>query len=300
MLLKARTIPLELILLESLNTRMSLSEKDASTFFNQKKGYKGECRFDQLFEPLVNKYHIINDLLLDVNNSLVQIDSLFIASDTIHLFEIKNFEGDFIYENNRWLTGNRTEISNPLLQINRSESLFRRLLHDLGFSFAINYHLIFVNPEFLLYHAPQHAAIIFPAQINRVLDRMSVQTGKLSDKLAKQLVSLHVNENPYRRLPKYSFDELAKGLCCMNCGSIVTSLKHRNILCNSCNIEESVDHTILRTINEFSTLFPNEKITTRAINAWCDNQVSIKTIQRVLAKNYTYIGHGKSSNYVIK
>jgi hypothetical protein len=66
----------------------------------------------------------MNDLLLEHGNTKFQIDSLFI-SKIIHLFEVNYFEGD------RWYTNKGIEIKNPLQQMERAESLLRRLVRDL-------------------------------------------------------------------------------------------------------------------------------------------------------------------------
>ena len=79
---------------------MTLSDKDKQHYFNLKKGYEGEVMFDSLTEKLQCECLILNDLLLKINNTTFQIDTL-IISDTIYLFEVKNFEGDYVYESDK-------------------------------------------------------------------------------------------------------------------------------------------------------------------------------------------------------
>src|ERR1700748_3760767 len=94
---KSRTKSAELLILKSLNIRMNLSEKDKQHYFNLEKGYKGEVLFDSLTEKLHCECFILNDLLLNLNNSTFQIDSLIISPEAIYLFEVKNYEGDYYY-----------------------------------------------------------------------------------------------------------------------------------------------------------------------------------------------------------
>jgi len=77
---KPRTKPVELQILSSLNMRMTLSSKDRQHFFNLKRGYEGEVKFDALTEKLQCDCFILNDLLLQANKTLFQIDSLIITS----------------------------------------------------------------------------------------------------------------------------------------------------------------------------------------------------------------------------
>jgi hypothetical protein len=99
---------------------------------------------------------ILNDFLFEANNTFYQIDYLFLTTHTINLFEVKNYEGDF-YERDKWYSSSKLEIKNPLLQLKRNESLFRRLLQENNFSFFIKAYLVFVNPEFHLYPARLNA-----------------------------------------------------------------------------------------------------------------------------------------------
>ncbi|MEI2367484.1 hypothetical protein CHH55_17380 [Niallia circulans] len=93
----------------------------------------------------------MNDLLLQINNTTFQIDSIIINTDEIHLFEIKNYGGDYYYQNDRIYTMNHKEISNPLNKIRRDETLFKQLLHKHGWeNKTTTSSVVFSNPEFTL------------------------------------------------------------------------------------------------------------------------------------------------------
>lgn len=75
MLLRGRTESYELLALRFLNSRMKLTEQEKFRLLNLEKGYEGEVKFDQLAEGLHEERYIINDLLLEINNSYFQIDT---------------------------------------------------------------------------------------------------------------------------------------------------------------------------------------------------------------------------------
>src|SRR5690606_27323130 len=135
----------ELEVLEVLDARMQLSEKDKQHLYKLKKGYEGELAFDELTRNLRCDCLVLNDLLLQVGNTTFQIDTLLIA-DMLYLFEVKNHEGDFYFENDRILTKTNYEITNPVNQISRSESLLRQLLQTLSVTTQINSSVVFINP----------------------------------------------------------------------------------------------------------------------------------------------------------
>ena len=297
---KHRTKSYELLILESLNTRMSLSNKDKRHFVNIKKGYEGEVVFDSLTETLQCDCLILNDLLLKTNNTMFQIDTLIIAPTTIYLFEVKNYQGDFYYESDRLYTESKAEISNPLNQLNRSESLLRQLLQGLDFNIPIYASVVFINPEFTLYQTPPNKPFILPTQINRYLKNLDVIPSKLNKKhkmLADKFISLHIVDSPYRTLPTYDYNQLQKGITCVKCTSFSISVEGRKCLCKKCGHAEVVAAAVLRNVKEFKFLFPNRKITTNVIHEWCNVIESKKRIQRILEKNFKISGVHQWSYY---
>lgn len=280
---------------------MNLSIKEANHYLNLEKGFNGEVKLDEWLEGLPGGWLILNDLLLECNNTVFQIDTLLISQETIYIFEVKNYEGDFYIDGDKWSTLSGTEIKNPLLQLKRSESLFRRLLQELGFKSSIETFLIFVNPDFYLYQAPLNLPIIFPTQIKRFINKLNMRSSKIKDrhlKFAELLFSILLKESPYIRLPEYTYDQLEKGIACAFCHSFTVRFKEDTITCNECDWKESIESAVLRGVEQFKLLFPDRKITTNTIHEWCKIIKSKKTIRRILSKNLELVGQARSSHYV--
>ena len=154
MLYKPRAVSPEILVLQSLNLRYELDLNEKQYLVHLQKGWEGEKMFDYFTENLLEDCYIINDLLLQINNTTFQMDATIISSEGIHLFEIKNYEGDYYYQNDRMYTMNHKEISNPLNQIRRNETLFQQLLQKNGWgNKTITSSVVFINPEFTLYQA---------------------------------------------------------------------------------------------------------------------------------------------------
>jgi hypothetical protein len=182
MLLKNRSKSDELIAMRYLNTRMELAEKEKFHYLNLEKGYEGELKFDKLTANLQEERYIINDLLLEVNKTYFQIDSLIISQGVIYLLDIKNFHGDLYIESDKlYAVLTNREYKNPVNQLKRSATLFRQLLQNLKQNYLVEASVIFINPEFTLYQAPMNLPIIFPTQINRFINDINNTPSKLSD-----------------------------------------------------------------------------------------------------------------------
>ena len=302
MIVKSRVESLELQIMRMLNARMNLSPKEYSNYLHLEKGYEGEVIFDRWMEEVEKGYLVLNDLLLEYGNTKFQIDSLFI-SKIIHLFEVKYFEGDYFIEGDRWYTSNGVEIKNPLQQMERAESLLRRMVRDLGFNMNIDSTLVFVNPNFYLYQAPRDLPIVFPNQIPRLLKNLQKQIAPLNNthkNLADRLLSLHTQDSPYPRLPEYSFGKLKKGIACSHCHTVNTIVTRKTLICKSCGKRENIQAALLRGVKELQLLLPEEELTVNKVHEWCNSIKTKKPIRNTLLENFTLIGSARATHYKTK
>ena len=106
---------------------MNLSEKDHLNYLNLNKGFIGEQHFDEWLHHLPDNWLILNDLLFEFSHSHFQIDSMVISNSTIYIFEVKNYDGDYYMEDDRWFSTSGAEIKNPIFQLKRTETLLRKL-----------------------------------------------------------------------------------------------------------------------------------------------------------------------------
>ncbi|WP_456272905.1 nuclease-related domain-containing protein [Bacillus sp. AK031] len=301
MLLKSRTESDELLAMRSLNTRMILSKKDKLHYSNLEKGYEGEVNFDLLSHHLYDSRHFLNGLLLEVNKSFFQIDTLILSEGIIHLLEIKNFQGDFYLDSDKlFAASNGKEYKNPLNQLQRSATLLRQLLQFLKEDYIVEAYVIFINPEFTLYQAPINQSIIFPTQLNQFLNKLEIPQPALKEKntrLAEKIVSLHQTKNPFEMFPEYYYDHLQKGVYCKICRAFAIFKNNKRFQCASCGEHETFENALLRSIREFQLLFPDRKLTTQAIYHWCDVELNKRTLSRILNRHYTSLGNTQDTYY---
>jgi hypothetical protein len=298
---KERTEPIILSKLRILNKRLKLTDEEKRYLSNLDKGYKGELQFDAMTETLTSSCLILNELLLEVEKTTFQIDALIIFSGTLYIFEIKNNQGDYLYKQDG-LTSITTgvTIKNPLDQLNRTKLLFKKLLNQLGYNYKIQGSVVFVNPEFTLYHAQPDLPFIFPTQIKRLHDNLNNQPGTISTnhyKLAAKLVSLHQIESSNNKLPAFHYEELKKGISCSVCESFEVKATHKYLECDVCGSKESIESAVMRTVGELRLLLPIHEITSNSVHDWCKVITSKKKIRRILMKNLHAIGSKQWRRY---
>ena len=293
-------MPKELLLYNLLDKRMDLSNEHKQYYWNLKKGYEGELLFDSFTEKLDCHCLILNDLLLKVKNTTFQIDSILLTLRKIYLYEIKNFDGDYYFESDHFFKRPKVEVSNPLHQLSRTESLLRQLLLKIGFQLPIESYVMFINPHFTLYQAPLDQRMIFPTQINRHMENLNTLSTPLPDmhhKLARELIAHHITDSPYTQIPPYYYDDFKKGISCDQCGSFSIEVVKMTCICKTCGYKELLKRSIMRMVREFMLLFPEQKVTTNIIQDWCRIISSKKRIRWVLANNFKTVGNGKWTYY---
>jgi hypothetical protein len=289
---KARSESVVLKTLRILNKRMKLTEDEQKYYLYQVKGFQGEVQFDALTEKLQSNCYILNDLQLKSNNSDFQIDTAIIFQNTISHFEVKNYEGEYVYDHENFKILRGKVISNPLDQLKRGKFMLQQLLQTLGCKLTVEAYVIFINPHFTLYQTPPDLPFILPTQLDRFMKKLDQKSSRLNQShtnLADKLISLHQTEPPKIQLPTYKYEHLKKGMTCRLCESFEVIVQGKKIICK-CGYEEMVAQAVMRNIEEFKLLFPETRITTNIIHEWCEVVNSKKTISRVLGKNFKITG----------
>lgn len=281
--------------LNLLDRRSELNESDKRYLINLQKGYNGERFFDERVRKVMDKEVIIlNDLLLRNKGMSFQIDSMILTSDTLFVFEIKNFSGKYIRNSDGFSTIKGYEVANPLIQLNRIESFVHQLLNEWRVTMKVEASVLFVEPSFSLYQARVEDPIVLPNQVEEYLEMINRKSKMLTKEqyyLANKFIKLHETELPTeRQLPIYSYEDLKKGLACKSCGSFNMLITQRACYCKACFHKSSVEEVIMDNIEEMQFLFPELKITTTTVSEWCGNPVHFRKVREVLKDNFIAVG----------
>ncbi|SHN31622.1 nuclease-related domain-containing protein [Gracilibacillus kekensis] len=301
MIVKHLEKPYELTILDALHLRISFSKKEETYYHNLLLGYEGELRLEQALQTgLSDSFYVLSDLRFEIGTTSFQMDSLLFTGEELILLDAKNFPGDYKLSDKRWFKLPNKEISNPLLQLKRNETLMRQLMEKLNRNLPVESYTVFTHPEFTLYQAPINQHFIFPTQISRFIsslnERLPANSSQL--KLAQQLISLDIGAYPHPQIPKFHYDQLKKGQRCYECRGLSMKIEGRNAVCLQCHSNEQVHEAVLRNIREFQLLFPDEKVTTNIVYDWCGKEYSQKSIKRFMDKNFKAVGSHKWIHYV--
>lgn len=297
---KERAKPRLLDIYEALYKRMKLSNDDYQYYMSLKKGFEGECRFDDEYTDALDSHSLVlNDLLLKHNRSIFQIDSLVICSDRILLFEVKNYQGVHHWGPVTFTKTTGTTLENPTLQLQKTRARLEILLAALKIQMRIEAYIAYVNPEFTLLGAQRNEDYLLPSQLPHYFKTLQLK-GKLEpeqSRLADMLKKLHNPDNFVDEMPEFCYEKLHKELVCSACGSAVHFKGGKSVLCPVCKKKSSARKIIKQNVEEFRLLFPNEKVTTSRIADWC-GVANKDCVYRILKSNYRPIGKGQGRYYV--
>ncbi|SER83374.1 nuclease-related domain-containing protein [Salipaludibacillus aurantiacus] len=302
MFVKKRVPSYELQVLQSLKPRMYFSETLQKRYNLLVKGFEGEILLDRWLHTLALESLVLPDLIFEVNKSCIQIDTLFITPASTYLFEVKNYEGEFKIEGDKWRTRAGNDIQNPLFQLHRSETIFRQVLQNLNLP-PVNLKplVVFPNPEFTLFNASPDLPVILPTQLPRFFKNIEATPGHLSKNIlniSNQLLSQSLTKSPYLTLPEYTYSQLSKGILCPKCYSRLNKITQRELRCGKCHYSETVREGVFRSVKDFQLLFPEKELTTAGIYEWCGGTAAKKVIQNTLFLHFTQKGKHKKVCYI--
>lgn len=290
--------------LEVLQKRKPLSVEEHQLLRRLSKGYSGEVRFFRILQSELQCSPIqLFNLYLKINGSDCQIDCLLIFQNELILFEIKNYQGDFLLKDNKWYilsNSSQENIKNPLNQLQRTELMLHQLLKEKQIPLTIKSYLIFVHPEFILYQAPLNLPLILPGQLKRfirTLQNTPSATHQYHHDIANMLKQKHNHTPAYDSGPIYDYNHLKKGVICEKCCDSMEVYDTNMMRCMACGFTDSFESATVKTIEEFNTLFPDQKMTVKSISEWTDHHATKYKIRTVLAENYFSKGDGRGAYY---
>lgn len=295
-------VPFLLLLYDALIPRMNVSSKEKQKREQMYKGFVGEYLFKNLLpKNNTDKAIPLFDLRLEAIEAEFQVDALLICADTIYLFEVKNYTGNYyVHHDKVFSMKTKKEIYDPFLQLDRSTYFFKSFLSSMKINMNVQSYVVFINNQFTLYQAPPHLSMLLPTQVKQFLKKLYANARPIHERhaeMAEMICAKHKEQSSYTRLPKYEFDVLRRGVFCFWCERKLERRDHFHFICPNCNYVQSYESAILRAIAEFRILFPEKNITPLSITRWCGDHVSIHGVRKVLQRNLKRYENGRFSFY---
>lgn len=302
MYLNDRNTTPELLHYRALTKRGILNQQEQLKMKMAERGYEGECLYDEIFNSVGHdNVYVFRDVYLKIENSSAQYDSIIISDSGAVVNEIKNYAGDYRYENGQWFNGSRRLSDDGITQVTRSANKLVNLGSISGLPFAATGKVIFPNDDFRLITDDDKVwgKIVIRSGLKKYLRGFRYENaGSRADSIVN-LIDNNIAENTYLTM-RVDMDRLRKGIYCGSCGdfNLIKARYHRQ--CAGCGTKESNETHLLRMLSDYKYLFYGEGMTKRSLMTLVEDEFHPEVLRRALTK-YCYIDRkGKNTKYTFK
>lgn len=279
-----------------LNGRVVLETIDYQNLIKYLKVYEGEHIFFDYIKDF-NSLVRIWDITLDVFGT-AQYDFLLIANDTVIHIDIKNYSGNYRFDNGNFISEKGYVHQGLISQLERAHFKLEQFLKLNHFTYKVSSRILFINPEFQLQNYQGNSKIIFYNQLSEVLSYLESLTSNDQDLNLGMILVNHHTEKTYDRIHYYPYETIKKGVRCKQCNKInsYSEISQRIVICR-CGYTISKHDYILEAIQDIS-MFKPEGFTRNELEKYTN--INATTLKRYLQNYCVKIGSFKDAKYKIK
>ncbi|HIY58232.1 MAG TPA: NERD domain-containing protein [Candidatus Tetragenococcus pullicola] len=293
--------------LTALNERVPLLTDEAKQLKNLEEGFQGECYFDQLFHLFGPKeVPYLDDITLKHQNSVVQIDKLFLLNDTLYLIDTKAYHGIYRYDGRKWRGEKFSYNENIFYQLFRAQTVVENILEKKGLHVTTKSYLVFTEDDLSLAIPKEFSQNILQShQLSEWIHALSKQPIKNSNEQwqARCIEELNLATIPryrtWRTLSLPRATHLKKGICCENCHQYDLCSETYFFTCQNCGHRESKEKAYVRTICDCGTIFHDQELTIGLLRNFFGEILNEAYLQSVLRKHFLRTEkRGNASSYI--
>ncbi len=265
-----------------------------------KQGYIGEKEFSEILNEQKSETWLHN--LQFKNYNQVQLDFIVVTDEAIIQFEIKNYTGDYYYENGKLFRSTGYVAKDLIHQFEVSDETLKRIVKKYKIDRKVISYIVFINPTFTLYgDLRSRINILLYSELHKLKDMFGANF-KYDENvwICKKLKSLHQPFiTSYLYFEKVEFSKVIGGLKCISCNKIIEPSEIFNVRkyvkCKKCGTISSRYAIVLQSLKELY-LLKGEPFSINEAEKWTG--VSNSAIKRILYKKFKRIGNYKNSKYV--
>lgn len=292
-------------LLELKAVRMELTEKEKQELNRLEKGNEGENMVVDFIQKFGHpNWKILRNITFDAE-SPVEIDILVVGKIGWVAFEVKNYEGDFTYDNGSCYY-NQTQMTRDIVaQARRVHLKMTQLNQNLQLTNSVKTALTFTNEhnEITIQQPPNSIQVLKRNQLKNFIQELALQEAHAYSRISieeqvETLENLNIGNSKYLPLlDEEVFGEMKKGIYCPLCKSFSMKRSRQKFYC-TCGHKEFLKDAVERTIDEYAQLFHDRDLTTSEIVSFINNETSYELVYKVLRENFVVVGESRSKFYV--
>lgn len=232
-------------------------------------------------------------------------DILVLTGHGNYVFEVKTFDGDFVYKDGDCFLDGELMQNNALSQAKKAFGNFKKICSWLPNSAKVFGALIFAGEHcnVQLQSKVTNIEVVSYSNLKQYILKMSRKDAEHFEEvdykpLLERLNSYKI-ENPYLPEPiqQEKMKKLKKGIHCDRCKSFHVVISKLYVSC-SCGYRETREQATLRTICEYGALNYDKNLHIRPLLEFFNGKTSHYYLYTILKKHFTLVKRGKSSYYL--
>jgi hypothetical protein len=289
---------------------LPLTNKEENLLYTLEAGEYGEQTVINFLEKFGRDHWLVmRNLWLDYSNPY-ESDILLFTEHKPYVLEVKNYYGQFIYDNGVCTLEGKKLTNNPIFQTQSAHTNLQRITHEVNPSIQAEGALLLIgehnevelNSEIPDIKVKQRHQ--FRRYIRSIITEEMNHLGYSLDK-NKLLAQLEGYEIPPRFQPislsPKDLEHAHKGIYCLHCKGYNIQVHKSYIQCNNCHFFEAREEAVFRTICEFGVLtFGHDYMKRSDISHFMNHQVSSKYLSNFLKEHFESIGQYKMTRYLSK
>lgn len=235
-------------------------------------------------------------------------DLILLTTHKPYVFEIKQFKGEYSYNDGISKIDNIQRNIHPIHQARRNYKNVQEMVNKVYSNMTVEGALIFSGVDnFVDIQSEVHDLQIVPRNYLYVYIRKIIQeenrfkeTPLNTNTLLSQFEKYEI-ENSFlpEPLSKEEMAKVQKGIYCANCKSYNVQIKRYTITCK-CGFIETREEATVRTICDYGVLNFDKELTKKELLVFFDGQVSRNYLSKILDKHFTKVNKGGHSYNINK
>lgn len=237
-----------------------------------------------------------------------EFDFILLTNNIQYLFEIKNYNGTYVYKDGVNTINQHVISSNPINQARSAVTKMQSILNEHSKNIQVKGAVIFAgdNCEVSIQSEVNDIAILKTEDLYDFIQKIILEEQSNSYKsVDTQSVIEHFERHevsppyPIQPINQEQMKQIRLGIYCAYCGNFDLTIEKHYVKC-SCGFHESREEAILRTICEYGTLNFKDHLSTGVLTDFLNGQASHVHIQKILAKHFEMVKNNRYTYYINK
>lgn len=279
-------------------------------------GIEGESEFARWLENYGDFGDCVMHNLYLEDESLCQIDCMYITEDRIYVFEIKNHRGDIEIHDHKILINGESKHNHPFDQVRRARNIAQNIAAKIDPRLEVVSVLIYINEHANVNYVGSYRAedntsdnFLIPQIVTRcqlrnyiwTLCRKTEFSRYNTDRIEsiKQQIMNYSSPKQYFNITfgNLQLDQIQGNLLCPNCKSPNLTISHKTGECRSCGRSYKKLELLIFAINVYWWVYKKEIFTPKEIYEFINGKLSYKYICKIVPKYYNLHGDAKRKHY---